>query len=389
MRRVVILGSTGSIGRNALDVLRRLRGRFSVCALTAHRNVELLRQQAQEFCPQMVVIGDPGMANQLKHLGMKVAVGPQGLEEAATLPEADIVLNALVGAVGLIPTLGAIQAGKRVALANKESLVMGGELVMGMVAETDGQLIPIDSEHSAIYQCLQSQRREDVKRIILTASGGPFLKLSPGKLTSVSPRQALSHPTWQMGQKVTIDSATLMNKGLEVIEAHWLFGIPISQIEVLIHEQSIVHSMVEFSDRSVLAQLSLPDMRLPIQYALTYPQREESPEAPLDLAQVRRLTFQRPDQKKFPCLQLAYDAADVGGTTPAVLNAANEQAVQAFLDEAIGFTDIPMVIGNTVSQHQLVRRPNLGEILAADGWARETARDQVSRIARGRKQETG
>jgi len=337
----------------------------------------------------MVVIGDPEMANQLKHLGMKVAVGPQGLEEAATLPEADIVLNALVGAVGLIPTLGAIQAGKRVALANKESLVMGGELVMGMVAETDGQLIPIDSEHSAIYQCLQSQRREDVKRIILTASGGPFLKLSPGKLTSVSPRQALSHPTWQMGQKVTIDSATLMNKGLEVIEAHWLFGIPISQIEVLIHEQSIVHSMVEFSDRSVLAQLSLPDMRLPIQYALTYPQREESPEAPLDLAQVRRLTFQRPDQKKFPCLQLAYDAADVGGTTPAVLNAANEQAVQAFLDEAIRFTDIPMVIGNTVSQHQLVRRPNLGEILAADGWARETARDQVSRIARGQKQETG
>jgi 1-deoxy-D-xylulose-5-phosphate reductoisomerase len=378
MRRVVILGSTGSIGRNALDVLRRLRGSFSVCGLTAHRNVELLRQQAEEFAPRLVVCADQELAGQLKLAGTKVAVGPQGLVQAATLPQADIVLNALVGAAGLTPTVEAIKAGKRLALANKESLVIGGELVMGMLAERGGQLIPVDSEHSAIFQCLQKQERGDVNRLILTASGGPFLKLSPEELGSVSPGQALSHPTWEMGQKVTIDSATLMNKGLEVIEAHWLFGTPISKIEVLIHQQSIVHSLVEFSDNSILAQLSLPDMRLPIQYALTYPDREQSPQASLDLAQVGALTFQRPDREQFPCLQLAYDAAETGGTMPAVLNAANEVAVQAFLSGEMGFTEIPGLIRRTMERHHLVDHPDLAGILTADDWARGMAKSLIA-----------
>jgi 1-deoxy-D-xylulose-5-phosphate reductoisomerase len=382
MRRIVILGSTGSIGSNALDVLRRLRGSFSVCGLTAHRNVELLRQQAVEFSPQVVACGDSDMADHIELPGIRVVVGPPGLEEVAALPQADIVLNALVGAVGLTPTLRALQAGKRVALANKESLVMGGELVMGMVAEKGGQLLPVDSEHSAIFQCLQGQERGNVKRLILTASGGPFLNSSPAELTTVSPQQALSHPTWEMGRKVTIDSATLMNKGLEVIEAHWLFGVSTSRIEVLIHEQSIVHSLVEFCDHSVLAQLSLPDMRLPIQYALTYPQREASPQASLDLAQVGALTFQRPDGERFPCLQLAYDAVEAGGTMPAVLNAANEEAVQAFLTDKIGFTDIPAVIHQTMDRHRLVAHPDLAAILEADGWAREMAKSRISRCRR-------
>jgi 1-deoxy-D-xylulose-5-phosphate reductoisomerase len=291
----------------------------------------------------------------------------------------------MVGAAGLTPTLLALQEGKRVALANKESLVMGGELVMKSAAKGRAELIPVDSEHSAIFQCLQGQDRERVKNLILTASGGPFLGLSPEELSSVSPRQALSHPTWEMGQKVTIDSATLMNKGLEVIEAHWLFGMPLSRIAVLIHQQSIVHSLVEFSDNSVLAQMSLPDMRLPIQYALTYPEREQSPYASLDLAQVGALTFQRPDPSKFPCFELAHQAAELGGTMPAALNAANEVAVPAFLEGEIRFTDIPTVIRETMAQHRLVAHPGLEQILAADEWSRETARSQVSRIDRCRK----
>jgi 1-deoxy-D-xylulose-5-phosphate reductoisomerase len=337
----------------------------------------------------MVACSDPESARRLRIPGIQVLAGPGGLEEVATLREADIVINALVGAVGLGPTVRAIQAGKRVALANKESLVMGGELVMGLIAERPDQLIPVDSEHSAIFQCLQGHHaREQITRIILTASGGPFLKLPAEKLNSVSPRQALSHPTWEMGRKVTIDSATLMNKGLEVIEAHWLFGTPISQIEVLIHEQSIVHSLVEFSDNSVLAQMSIPDMRLPIQYALTYPRRKASPQAPLDLARVGVLTFLRPDGEKFPCLQLAYDAAEMGGSMTAVLNAANEEAVGAFLAHNIGFTDIPRVISETMGQHRLLAQPDLEEIQAADSWARETAQKQISQLARCRTKQS-
>jgi 1-deoxy-D-xylulose-5-phosphate reductoisomerase len=389
MRRVVILGSTGSIGTNALDVLRRLEGRFSVYALTAHRNVELLSQQAEEFKPRFIVIGDPALVDRLKTSGAKILAGPEGLEEVAALPEADIVLNALVGAVGLVPTLRALGAGKRVALANKETLVMGGELVMRAAADSDGELIPVDSEHSAIFQCLKGNELHDVKRLILTASGGPFLGLSPEELSSVSPREALSHPVWEMGRKVTIDSATLMNKGLEVIEAHWLFGVPIARIEVLIHQQSIVHSLVEYTDHSILAQMSLPDMKLPIQYALTYPHRELSSHGSLDLAQVGALTFQRPDPDRFPCFGLAHEAAEAGGAMPVVLNAANEVAVPAFLEGQIRFTDIPQVIEKTMAQHRLIQHPDLEEILATDAWARETAAAEVSYIERCRKRDPG
>jgi 1-deoxy-D-xylulose-5-phosphate reductoisomerase len=385
MRRVAILGSTGSIGTNALDVLRRLKGRFSVCALTAQRNVRLLSQQAEEFGPQKVVIGDPDLVSQLGSLKAEVLVGEQGLQVVAAMPEADIVLNALVGAVGLVPTLKALQAGKRVALANKESLVLGGELVMDTVRGNQGSLIPVDSEHNAIYQCLEGRRPESVKRIILTASGGPFFAFSAEELRTVSPQQALSHPTWEMGHKVTIDSATLMNKGLEIIEAHWLFGIPLSRIDVLIHQQSIVHSLVEFSDNTLLAQLSVPDMKLPIQYALTHPHREQSAQGSLDLASVGALTFQQPDPVKFPCLQLARQAAELGGSMPAVLNAANEMAVPAFLKGHIRFTDIPEVIAETMARHRLVPHPHLEQIQEADRWARETAQGEMARMTQGRK----
>jgi 1-deoxy-D-xylulose-5-phosphate reductoisomerase len=389
MPRVAILGSTGSIGTNALDVLRRLQDRFSVCALTAQRNVELLRQQAEEFEPQAVVIGDATLASELGSLKANVLVGSEGLEQVATMPEADIVLNALVGAAGLVPTLRALEADKQVALANKESLVLGGELVMETARRCQGSIIPVDSEHSAIHQCLEGHRPESVQRIILTASGGPFVTFSADKLRSVSPQQALSHPVWDMGRKVTIDSATLMNKGLEIIEAHWLFDIPLTRIDVLIHQQSIVHSLVEFSDNVMLAQLSVPDMRLPIQYALTYPQREQSLPASLDLAAVGALTFQRSDPVKFPCLQLARRAAELGGSMPAVLNAANEVAVPAFLKGQVRFTDIPEVIGETMGRHHLVPHPDLIRIQEADSWARRTAEAEILRMTQHRKMDQG
>jgi 1-deoxy-D-xylulose-5-phosphate reductoisomerase len=385
MQQVAILGSTGSIGANALDVLRKMGDHFSVCALTAQQNTGLLRRQAEEFDPQKVVIGDPHLAGQLDSLKAEVLTGPEGLEMVAAMDRADIVLNALVGAAGLVPTLRALEAGKRVALANKESLVLGGELVMDRVREGNGSLIPVDSEHSAIFQCLEGRRPESVKRIILTASGGPFFAFSAEELRSVSPQQALSHPTWDMGRKVTIDSATLMNKGLEIIEAHWLFGVPLPRIDVLIHQQSIVHSLVEFTDNSLLAQLSVPDMRMPIQYALTYPNRAAAAQGSLDLASVGALTFQQPDPVKFPCLGLARQAAELSGTMPAVLNAANEMAVPAFLQGQIRFTDIPEVIGETMTQHRLIDHPGLKQLQEADRWARQTARVEMDRMTRGRK----
>jgi len=384
MQRVAILGSTGSIGTSALDVLSRMEDRFSVCALTARSNVDLLRRQAEEFGPLKVVIGSPDLADRLSSLKAEVLTGPEGLETAAAMDQADIVLNALVGAAGLVPTLKALQAGKRVALANKESLVLGGELVMKQARRSQGALIPVDSEHSAIFQCLQGHQPESVKRIILTASGGPFHAFSAEELRSVSPQQALSHPTWNMGHKVTIDSATLMNKGLEIIEAHWLFGVPLSRIDVLIHQQSIVHSLVEFTDNTLLAQLSVPDMRLPIQYALTYPQRAPNAQGALDLASVGALTFQQPDPVKFPCLQLARQAAELSGTMPAVLNAANEMAVPAFLQGQIRFTDIPEVIRETMDQHRLIPHPDLEQLQEADRWARRTVRTEMDRVTQGR-----
>jgi 1-deoxy-D-xylulose-5-phosphate reductoisomerase len=385
MQNVAILGSTGSIGKSALDVLGGMSDRFRVCALTAHQNVELLRQQASEFLSDVVVIGDRSLAKQLESLGSEILIGEQGLETLVARDGIDIVLNALVGAAGLVPTLKALEAGKRVALANKESLVMAGELVMNRVREGKGELIPVDSEHSAIFQCLQGCRPESVKRIILTASGGPFHAFSAEELRSVSPQQALSHPTWEMGQKVTIDSATLMNKGLEIIEAHWLFGVPLSRIEVLIHRQSIVHSLVEFNDHSVLAQLSVPDMRLPIQYALTHPHRAPSAQRSLDLASVGALTFQQPDPEKFPCLQLARQAAELSGTMPAVLNAANEVAVPAFLNGEIRFTDIPEVIRESMARHHLIAHPDLAQLQEADFEARRAARTEIRLMTQSRK----
>jgi 1-deoxy-D-xylulose-5-phosphate reductoisomerase len=337
--------------------------------------MELLCKQVKAFKPKAVAVRDEKQARLIRQrTGLKnVWTGEEGLKRLAGMTEADIVVNGVSGAAGLIPTLAAIKAGKRLALANKESLVVAGELVMPLVKKHKAELIPVDSEHSAIFQCLKGEPTRSVKRLILTASGGPFRKVGRRRLRHITPAHALKHPTWNMGKKITIDSATLMNKGLEVIEAHWLFGLDGDRIDVLIHPQSIIHSMVEFRDGAVLAQASLPDMRLPIQYALTYPERLPSPIVSCDLAKIKRLTFHPPNLVKFPCLGLAYEALKAGGTMPAVLNAANEVAAHAFLDERIGFHEIPKVIARAMRKHRTVAHPSLEEILEADCWAREIA----------------
>ncbi|UCE20333.1 MAG: 1-deoxy-D-xylulose-5-phosphate reductoisomerase [Gemmatimonadota bacterium] len=374
MKRIALLGATGSIGKNCLDVIRRLRSQFRVVTMTTNNNTEILAEQAEEFRPTLCAVMDPhkvdDLQDRLSERKIQIRTGPEGLLEAATHPDTDLVVNALVGAVGLIPTIRAIEAGKDVALANKESLVMAGEFIMNLAQEKKVQIIPVDSEHSGIMQCLHGNRREDVARIILTASGGPFFNRRAEEFQSITPQQALEHPTWNMGPKITVDSATLMNKGLEVIEAHWLFGVPISHIEVTIHKQSIIHSLVEFTDGSILAQIGPTDMRLPIQIALTFPERMESPYPRVRFEQTRMLTFEKPDHEKFPCLRLAYKAAQDGGTTPAVLNAANEIAVQAFLENRISFEKIPSLIEETTTRHVRADRPSLNEILTADRWAR-------------------
>ena len=381
MKRIALLGSTGSIGTNCLDVIRHLRSRFQVVALTAYNSTETLADQAAEFHPTLCAVMNEKKVDDLRQrlLGtdIRVRTGSEGLIEAATHPEVDLVVNGLVGAAGLVPTIKAIEAGKDVALANKESLVMAGEFIMGLAHEKGVRLIPVDSEHSGIMQCLHGQRREDVARIILTASGGPFLNRRRDEFQSITPRQALEHPTWTMGPKITIDSATLMNKGLEVIEAQWLFSTPTSHIEVMIHQQSIVHSMVEFTDGSILAQLGMPDMKLPIQIALTFPERLNSHCSRIDFAQVSMLTFEKPDTEKFPCLGLAFRAAEQGGTAPAVLNAANEVAVHAFLDNRIPFEGIPSLIEETLTGHEGIDHPSLEEILAADEWARHDTMERI------------
>ncbi|MFQ6092045.1 MAG: 1-deoxy-D-xylulose-5-phosphate reductoisomerase [bacterium] len=382
MRRIALLGSTGSIGRNCLDVIGRLRSRFRVVALTTNAHTETLASQAREFEPKFCAVMDASKGEDLRTrlcgTEIEVGVGPEGLFEAATHPDADLVVNGLVGASGLLPTIKAIEAGKDVALANKESLVMAGELIMPMAEEQKTRIIPIDSEHSGIMQSLQGHHPDEVARIILTASGGPFLDRRPEEFESITLQQALKHPTWEMGPKITIDSATLMNKGLEVIEAHWLFGLPISQIEVIVHPQSVIHSLVEFVDGSIIAQMGPPDMRLPIQCALTFPERVGSPHPRMDFAQVKRLTFQNPDLERFPCLALAYRAAQIGGTMPAVLNSANEVAVQAFLDDRIPFPRIASIIEDAMNRHERVDRPSLEEILKADQWARRLVSEQLS-----------
>ncbi len=374
-QRIVVLGSSGSIGRQALQVVDSYPDRFKIMGLAVHRNIQLLEQQVRKYKPSFAAVAEPKEAAALRRrtadLPTVILSGSEGLQEMAASPHYDLLLAAVVGFSGLLPTLEAIKGGKTIALANKETLVAAGELVMALAREKRVSIIPVDSEHSAIYQCLQGEDRTTIARLLLTASGGPFLGLKKEELKGMGPAKALKHPRWQMGKKITIDSATLMNKGLEVMEARWLFDVGYEKIEVLIHPQSIIHSLVEFVDGSHLAQLGLPDMRVPIQYAFSYPKRWPGGEERLDLAGLQSLTFARPDEEAFPCLPLAYEAGRRGGTMPAVLNAANEVAVAAFLREKVNFTFIPHIIEQVMSRHRPIPQPTINDILDADYWARQ------------------
>lgn len=375
---VSILGSTGSIGRQSLDVIENLK-EIQVVALTAGTNVQMMAQQCRQFHPQLAVMATREAAQELQAAltGEKtqVAWGEDGLIAAATIPEADCVITAVVGMVGLKPTLAAIRVGKRIGLANKETLVCAGELVMAEAEECGAEIVPVDSEHSAIFQCLMGcTDRREVKKILLTCSGGPFFDMDAADLKYVTKADALRHPNWKMGPKITVDCATLMNKGLEVIEAMRLYRVPLEQVEVLVHRQSIVHSLVEFTDGAVMAQLGAPDMRLPIQLALTYPQRMESPAPKLDLTQCAALTFCHPDLEKFPCLALAMECAKRGGTACPAMNGANEEAVALFLADKIGFYDIYRLVAQAVEQVPFIQNPTLEEILEADHLARQAVR---------------
>lgn len=377
VKRLAVIGSTGSIGRQTLEVVRALPGRFRVLGLAAGQNIDLLAEQVIEFRPELIGCANPkDLETRLP--GCKFLP----IEEIASHPDIDIVVMAISGTAGLGATLAAIRAGKRIALANKESLVAAGEIITAEAKKTGARIFPIDSEHSAIRQCLNGEKQK-ARRIILTASGGPFRNYSIKRMAGITVAEALAHPTWRMGKKVTIDSATLMNKGLEVIEARWLFQMPINRITVLVHPQSIIHSMVEFRDGSVKAQLSCPDMRLPIQYALCYPDRPNNPGFPrLDWDKIHELTFEPPDMAKFPCLRLAIESGKEGGTYPAVLCAADEEAVDLFLAERIKFTDIPRLVARTLEQHQKVSHPSIEEITAADKWGREKVLKLVRRNIR-------
>lgn len=373
-KTISLLGSTGSIGRQTLQVARELG--LSVAALTANRQVDLLEQQAREFHPALAVLYDRDAARQLRlrlsDTDIRVEAGPEGLLLAAQLPQADTVVTAVMGSVGLEPTLAAIRRKKRIALANKETLVCAGELVMAEAERCGADIVPVDSEHSAIFQSLQGCRdRNEVRRLLLTCSGGPFFGRTYQQLESVTPADALKHPNWSMGAKITIDSATLMNKGLEVIEAMRLYRLPVEQVEAVIHRQSIVHSLVEFHDGAMLAQLGTPDMKLPIRYAMTYPYRAETPDRRLDLLSCGALTFSAPDMEAFPCLRIARQCAAAGGTACAVMNGANEAAVQRFLQGEIGFNDIPRLVEKALSKVSLIYRPSLADILEADRMARQ------------------
>ena len=375
---VSILGSTGSIGRQTLDVIRRL-GSIRVAALTAGSNVERMEEQCRVFLPQLAVMATEesakALADRIEDLQTRVSWGEKGLLEAATMAEADCVITAVVGMVGLKPTLAAIRAKKRIGLANKETLVCAGELVMAQAEQYGAEIIPVDSEHSAIFQCLMGcGEKREVERLILTCSGGPFFGKKPEELKTVTKADALKHPNWKMGAKITIDCATLMNKGLEVIEAMRLYRMPLDRVDVAIHRQSIVHSMVEFTDGAVMAQLGTPDMRLPIQLALTYPERLPSPVERLDLFRCGGLSFQKPDLESFPCLKLAYQCAKRGGTACPVMNGANEEAVASFLRDEIGFYDIYRLVSQAVEKVPFVENPSLEEILESDRLAREAVR---------------
>jgi 1-deoxy-D-xylulose-5-phosphate reductoisomerase len=382
---VTILGATGTIGINTLAVMQRHKGRFHVHALGANRNVEKMAELCREWQPHCAVMADADAAEQLRaylkniNSDISVLAGNEGLCQIAEAPQAPIVMAAIVGAAGLMPTLAAAQAGKRILLANKESLVMTGARFMETVREHGAQLLPIDSEHNAVFQCLSGNASSSVKKILLTASGGPFRTFSAEQLANVTPAQACHHPNWVMGRKISVDSATMMNKGLEVIEACWLFDTTPDRIDVLIHPQSIIHSLVEYEDGSVLAQLSAPDMRLPIAYGLAWPERLEAGVASLDLAALARLDFEAPDQVRFPCLRLAYEAMLAGGTTPAILNAANEVAVMAFLDQRLSFKRIATVIEETLAALAGRRTTDLNKIIEDDSNARILAAEIIAR----------
>jgi len=385
MKNLSILGSTGSIGRNTLEIVTMFPERFTVKALAAKNNTSLLAGQVEKFGPDIAVVFDENRAIELKSMlpsGSKVEImyGQEGYRTAATYDSVDMVVTAVVGAAGLIPTLAAIEAGKNIALANKETLVMAGEIVIKEAARNRVKIIPIDSEHSAIFQCIAGNRRQDLDKILLTASGGPFLNRPENEFVKIKPQDALNHPTWQMGKKVSVDSATLMNKGLEVIEAKCLFGVSQEMIEVLIHPQSVIHSMVSFKDGAVIAQLGIPDMKGAIAYALSYPERLALEQPLPDFVGIGALTFEQPDLNKFPCLDLAYKACQTGETLPAVLNAANEMAVQAFLKQRVPFVKIPEVIRKTMESHTVIPDPAFDDIIESDRWAREQARNFIDMI---------
>jgi len=385
-KRIVILGSTGSIGDSALKVINSFYGDFKIVGLTTGANIEKLSRQIKRFKPEAVGIVSPQSFQNFKQShaasnGVKFYGGVESLEKIATLPDVDLVLSGVVGAVGLKALLSALRMGRSVALANKESLIMAGELVTGTARKYKAQILPVDSEHSAMFQCLEGQKGNSIHKIILTASGGPFYR-TRGDLSKVSVEKALAHPNWIMGKKITVDSATLMNKGLEAIEAHYLFQVPFDRIQIVIHRQSIIHSAVEFEDSSILAQLSYPDMCLPIQYALTYPQRKTCPIQRLDFTQLKRLDFAKPDFRKFPCLALALAAGRDGGTAPCVLSASNEVAVYAFLGGRIRFTDIPKIVETVLDRHEKTSKPDLEMILEADRWARDLAETAVRKLER-------
>lgn len=387
MKSISILGSTGSIGCNTLKTVEHLKN-FRVVALGAGKNVEKLAEQVIKFKPELVACENEECAEALSrklfdsnYKAPKIMVGEEGLIAVATHEKVETVVSATVGAVGFVPTLRAIEAGKRIALANKETLVMAGELMTKAAKDSGAEILPVDSEHNALHQCLRGESAKEVKRLILTASGGPFRTKSKDEIENATVKEALNHPNWKMGDKITIDSATLMNKGLEVIEAKWLFGFEAGEISVIVHPQSVVHSMIEMVDGSVIAQLGVTDMKHAIQYALTFPERKTNCLPPLDFTRNSQLTFEEPDFERFPCLSLAYKALKMGGTMPAVLNAANEIAVQAFLDEKIRLSDIPRIIENVMNEHETVSASKLETILECDLWARNRAAMSLEKSA--------
>jgi len=385
MQKISVLGSTGFIGSNTLDIITQFADRFKVVGLAAGENVDLLLKQIQVFNPDLVSVDNRALAEKLESFlpssqSTKILFGQEGMERVATHPEADVVVSSIVGSIGLRPTMAAIQSGKRVALANKETLVVAGRLIMETARSNGVDIMPIDSEHSAIFQAMQGHRREDIRRIILTASGGPFLNLDSKNLLKVTPEEALKHPTWEMGRKITIDSATMMNKGLEIIEARWLFDIPPERIDVVIHPQSIIHSMVEYCDGSAIAQMSIPEMKIPIAYALFYPERCKNNPSSLNLDEVGKLSFLKPDEERFPALRLAYQALQEEESMATVLNGANEAAVEAFLQNRLSFSNIPLVVSRTMECHKPRRLNDVLESLEINGWAIRKASEIIDNM---------